>query len=368
MVNAKFLTVIYHLPFTIYRLPFMRKYRVGILGATGTVGQRFVQLLENHPQFEITALAASDRSAGKTYAQACAWKLAGSMPEYVKEIVVEPIAPPLECDLVFSSLPSNVARETEEAFARAGFPVISNSSSYRMDEDVPLIIPEINADHLDLIEVQQRKRGFGKGFIITNPNCAVMSFAPPLAALDRKFGVEAVFVTTLQAISGAGYPGVSSFDITDNVLPYIAGEEPKVETESQKILGKLVDGAIRKADFTVSAQCFRVDVLDGHTVSVRVKLRQNSTLEEVFEAVKKFPSLDLHSSPKDFMALCDEPSRPQPRLDRDNGKGMTITIGRIFPDTIFDYRFVSLSHNTVRGAAGSAVLNAELLIDKGILK
>jgi aspartate-semialdehyde dehydrogenase len=344
-----------------------RKYRVGILGATGTVGQRFVQLLENHPQFNVTALAASDRSAGKPYSQACAWKLAGSMPEYIKEIVVQPIEPPLDCDFVFSSLPSGVARETEEAFARAGYPVISNSSVYRMDGDVPLLIPEINYEHLGLIEIQRRKRGFDKGFIITNPNCAVVSFAPPLAALDRRFGVESVFVTTLQAISGAGYPGVSSFDITDNVLPYIAGEEPKVEIEAQKILGKFVDGAIEKADFTVSAQCFRVDVLDGHTVSVRVKLRQPSTLEEVFEALKTFPSLNLHSSPKDFIALCDEPSRPQPRLDRDNGNGMTITVGRLFPDNIYDYRFVSLSHNTVRGAAGSAILNAELLIDKRML-
>jgi aspartate-semialdehyde dehydrogenase len=344
-----------------------RKYRVGILGATGTVGQRFVQLLENHPQFAVTALAASDRSAGKPYSQACAWKLAGSMPEYVKQIVVQPIEPPLNCDFVFSSLPSNVARETEEAFARAGYPVISNSSSYRMDVDVPLLIPEINYEHLALIEVQKRKRGFDKGFIVTNPNCSVVSFAPPLAALDRKFGVEAVFVTTLQAISGAGYPGVSSFDITDNVLPYIAGEEPKVEIEAQKILGKYVDGAIEKADFTVSAQCFRVDVLDGHTVSVRVKLKRPSTLEEVFEALKTFPSLNLHSSPKDFISVCDEPSRPQPRLDRDNGKGMTITVGRLFPDNIFDYRFVSLSHNTVRGAAGSSILNAELLIDRRLL-
>jgi len=346
----------------------MKKYRVGILGATGTVGQRFVQLLENHPQFEVTALAASDRSAGKPFSQACAWKLAGAMPDYVKEIVVEPIEPPLDCELVFSSLPSNVARETEEAFARAGFPVISNSSSYRMDEDVPLLIPEINFQHLGLIEIQQRKRGFGKGFIITNPNCAVVSFAPPLAALDRKFGIESVFVTTLQAISGAGYPGVSSFDITDNVLPYIAGEEPKVEIESQKILGKFNGETIDKANFIVSAQCFRVHVIDGHTASVRVKLRRTSTLENVFEAMKSFPSLNLYSSPRHFIDVCDEPSRPQPRLDRDSGRGMTITVGRLFPDNIFDYRFVSLSHNTVRGAAGSAVLNAELLIDKGFLK
>lgn len=344
-----------------------RKYRVGILGATGTVGQRFIQLLENHPQFEITALAASDRSAGKNFSEACAWKLAGAMPEYVKGISVQPIAPPLDCDIVFSSLPSSVARETEEAFARAGYPVISNSSSYRMDEDVPLLIAEINHQHTDLIEVQRKKRGFTSGFIVTNPNCAVISFAPPLAALHRKFGVESVIVTTLQAISGAGYPGVPSLDITDNVIPYIAGEEPKVETEAQKILGTFANGVIEKADFPVSAQCFRVHVIDGHTVSARVNLKETATLEEVVAAMSSFPSLDLYSSPKKFIDVCDEPSRPQPRLDRDSGSGMTITVGRVFPDNIFDYRFVALSHNTVRGAAGSAVLNAELLISKGII-
>ncbi|HEY0458055.1 MAG TPA: aspartate-semialdehyde dehydrogenase [Pyrinomonadaceae bacterium] len=345
----------------------MRKYRVGILGATGTVGQRFIQLLENHPQFEITALGASDRSSGKPFAEACAWKLAGAMPDYVKGITVQPIEPPLDCDIVFSSLPSSVARETEEAFARAGYPVISNSSSYRMDEDVPLLIAEINHQHTDLIEVQKKKRGFTTGFIVTNPNCAVMSFAPPLAALHGKFGVESVIVTTLQAISGAGYPGVPSLDITDNVVPYIAGEEPKVETEAQKILGKFANGVIEKADFPVSAQCFRVHVIDGHTVSARVNLKETATLEEVVAAMSSFPSLNLHSSPKKFIDVCDEPSRPQPRLDRDSGNGMTITVGRVFPDNIFDYRFVALSHNTVRGAAGSAVLNAELLIDKGII-
>ncbi len=345
----------------------MKRYSVGILGATGTVGQRFIQLLQGHPQFEITALAASDRSAGKPYAEACAWKLTGEIPEELREMIVEPITPPLDCEIVFSSLPSNVARETEEAFARAGFPVISNSSSFRMDEDVPLLIPEINSEHLGLIEIQQKKRGFGKGFIVTNPNCAVASFAPPLAALDRKFGVESAVVTTLQAISGAGYPGVSSMDITDNVLPYIAGEEPKVEIEAQKILGSLTNGSIEKADFSVSAQCFRVDVIDGHTASVRVDLKKTTTMEDVVAAMREFPSLNLHSSPQPFIEVLDEPSRPQPRLDRERGDGMTITVGRVFPDNVFDYRFVSLSHNTVRGAAGSAILNAELLIDKGII-
>ena len=345
----------------------MKKYRVGILGATGTVGQRFAQLLEDHPQFEISAMAASDRSAGKTYGEACAWKLPGTIPANVRDIVVQPIEPPLDCDIVFSSLPSNVARETEEAFARAGYPVISNSSSYRMDEDVPLMIPEINQDHTNLIDRQREKRGFTSGFIVTNTNCAVISFAPPLAALHRKFGVASCIVTTMQAISGAGYPGVASMDIMDNVMPYIAGEEPKVEIEAQKILGVMTESGVEKADFPVSAQCFRVPVVDGHMVSVRVNLKNKGTLEEVVDAMRYFPSLDLHSAPRPFIEVTDEPSRPQTRLDRDNGKGMAITVGRIFPDTVFDYRFVALSHNTVRGAAGCAVWNAELLISKGVI-
>jgi aspartate-semialdehyde dehydrogenase len=345
----------------------MSKYRVGILGATGTVGQRFCQLLEDHPQFEITALAASDRSVGKPYHEACPWKLSSPMPDSVRDIEVGPITPPLDCDIVFSSLPSSVAREAEEAFARDGYPVISNSSCYRMEEDVPLLIPEINAEHLSLIEIQQHNRGFDRGFIITNPNCAVMSFAPPLAALDRAFGVQDAVITTLQAVSGAGYPGVSSMDIIDNVLPYIAGEEPKAETEAQKILGEFNGKSIDKADFTVSAHCFRVNVVDGHTASVRVKLVRSSTLEEVIEAMKSYPNLALHSSPEQFIVVSEEPSRPQPRLDRDNGKGMSITVGRLLPDNIFDYGFVALSHNTVRGAAGAAVLNAELLIDRKLI-
>lgn len=345
----------------------MDKYRVGILGATGMIGQRFCQLLEGHPQFEITALAASEKSAGKVYSEACSWKLSLPMPGNVKNIEIQPIEPPLDCDLVFSSLPSPVAREAEDDFARAGFPVISNSSSYRMEEDVPLLIPEINYEHLDLIPTQQQKRGFDKGFIVTNPNCSVMSFAPPLAALDRIFGIESVAVTTLQAVSGAGYPGISSLDITDNVLPYIAGEEPKVETEAQKILGKMNERAIEKADFSVSAQCFRVNVVDGHMAAVRLNLEQNGSLEELKKAMTSFPSLGLYSSPRRFIKVSDEPSRPQPRLDRNQGDGMTITVGRLFPDNLFDYRFVSLSHNTLRGAAGTAVLNAELLIDKNLI-
>jgi len=344
-----------------------RKYRVGILGATGTVGQRFIQLLQGHPQFEVSALAASERSAGKVYAEACAWKLTGDMPESVRDFEVFPIEPPLDCDVIFSSLPSNVARDTELAFARAGYPVISNSSSFRMDEDVPLLIAEINHEHIELIDVQRQNRGFGDGFIVTNPNCAVTAFAPPIAALDQRFGVRSVAVTTLQSISGAGYPGVPSMDISGNVLPYIPGEESKVEIEAQKILGKFENGAITKADFSVSAQCFRVNVLDGHTASVRVDLKETATLEEVVDAMRTFPRLELHSSPAHFIEVSDEPTRPQPRLDIDRGNGMTVTVGRVFPDNIFDYRFVGLSHNTVRGAAGSAILNAELLIDRKVI-
>jgi aspartate-semialdehyde dehydrogenase len=236
-----------------------------------------------------------------------------------------------------------------------------------MEEDIPLLIPEINADHLALIETQKRKRGFSKGFIVTNPNCSVITFAPPLAALHEKFGVEAVVVTTMQAISGAGYPGVPSLDIMDNTIPFISGEEPKVETESQKILGKFSGDHIEAADFVVSAQCNRVGVIDGHSASVRVKLKERATLEDVREAMTGYPSLGLYSSPENFIIVSDEPDRPQPRLDRDKGKGMTITVGRLYPDNIFDYRFVALSHNTIRGAAGAAILNAELLAERNLI-
>lgn len=346
----------------------MKKYRVGILGATGTVGQRFVQLLDGHPQFEITALAASDRSIFKPFAEACNWKLSTPMPEGVKDLPVKPIDPDLDCDLVFSSLPSNIARETEESFAGAGYPVVSNSSAFRMHVDVPLVIPEINSDHLRLIEVQKEIWGFEKGFIVTNPNCSVIAFAPPLAAIDEAFGVSAVIVTTMQAVSGAGYPGVASLDIVDNVLPHIDGEEPKVESEAQKILGQFADGGIRKADFAVSAQCNRVPVNDGHLACVQVKLRNPASIRDVRQAMEDYPSLDLHSSPKQLIIVRDELDRPQPKLDRDAEDGMAITVGRLMPSEVLDYRFVALSHNTIRGAAGAAILNAELLVSKKMIK
>jgi aspartate-semialdehyde dehydrogenase len=348
-----------------------RKYRVGILGATGTVGQRFIQLLEGHPQFEVTALAASDRSQGKSYGEACVWRLPGEMPSAVSTLAVQSPQPPLDCEIVFSSLPGDIARETEESFARAGYACISNSSALRMDEDVPLLIPEINHEHIALIDAQRERRGFDKGFIVTNPNCSTIALALALAPLDARFGIEAVVATTLQAISGAGYPGVAALDITDNVLPYIAGEEEKVETESQKILGRLEGGRVAQATFKVSAQCHRVNVTDGHTVAARVKLARRGEVEEVREAFASFTSLPqelkLHSAPARPVVVRDEPDRPQPRLDRDAGHGMSVTVGRIRPDNVLDYRFVALSHNTVRGAAGAAILNAELLIAKGRL-
>jgi aspartate-semialdehyde dehydrogenase len=346
------------------------KYRVGILGATGMVGQRFIQLLADHPQFEVTAVAASDRSQGKIYGEACAWRLTGELPARVRAMPVQPPAPPLDCDLVFSSLPGEIARETEGTFAAAGFPVISNSSAFRMDEDVPLLIPEINHQHLGLL-AQQKKQYPNGGFIVTNPNCSTIMLALALAPLHASFGIDATVATTLQALSGAGYPGVASLDILDNVLPYIGGEEEKIETETIKILGRFNDSRIDPAAIAVSAQCHRVNVMDGHMAAVRVKLKREATLDEVRECLASFRSLPqelgLHSAPATTIVVRDEPDRPQPKLDRDAGNGMTITIGRLQPDTVLDYRFVVLSHNTIRGAAGAAILNAELLIALGHL-
>ncbi len=347
-----------------------KKLRVGILGATGMVGQRFIQLLENHPQFEITALAASDRSQGKSFQEACTWRLAGEMPDFAAAMTVAAPAPPLDCDLVFSSLPGDIARESEAAFAQAGYPVISNSSAFRMDEDVPLLIPEVNFEHLALLEGQRLKLG-GRGFIVTNPNCSTIMLALALAPLHAEFGVESVVVTTMQALSGAGYPGVPSLAISDNVLPFIDGEEEKIEQETLKILGEFKDAGIAPAPMRVSAQCHRVNVSDGHMAAVRVKLSRSASIEEVKDALVSFTALpqtlDLHSAPESPIIVREEADRPQSRLDRDAGNGMSVTIGRLFPDNVLDYRFVALSHNTIRGAAGAAILNAELLIATGIL-
>jgi len=348
----------------------MRKYKVGILGATGMVGQRFLQLLENHPQFEVTAVAASDRSQGKEYGNACTWRLSGEMPVVARTMTVQAPKPPLDCDLVFSSLPGDIARETEGSFAEAGYPVISNSSAFRMDEDVPLLIPEVNHEHLGLLE-RQRKRYPSGGYIVTNPNCSTIMIAMALAPLHARFGVEAAVTTTLQALSGAGYPGVASLDTLDNVLPYIGSEEEKIETETVKILGRFRHDTIEHAPIKVSAQCHRVNVSDGHMAAVRVKLKREVTIDAVRDAFVSYRSLPqelgLYSAPASPIVVRNEVDRPQPKFDRDAGAGMTVTIGRLLPDAVLDYRFVALSHNTIRGAAGAAILNAELLIARGVL-
>ena len=349
----------------------MNKRRVGILGATGTVGQRLIHMLSRHPYFEVSALAASDRSEGKRFAEVCHWKLPFEMPDAVKDMPVYPCKPPLACDLVISSLPSDIAKESEAAFAAAGYPVISNSSAYRMHADVPLVVPEINPDHLALIDVQRKNRGYDRGFMITNPNCTTIGLVLALAPLQQAFGLEAVMMTSMQAISGAGYPGEASMDIIDNVLPFIGGEEEKCEEEPQKIMGRLAGTRIEAAPFKVSAQCNRVAVQDGHLESVRVKLARQATIEEVAAALANFTGLPqelkLPTAPARPVIVRSEKDRPQPRLDRDAENGMATVVGRIAKDTIFDFKFTLISHNTIRGAAGAALLNAELLVAKGWL-
>ena len=348
------------------------KFRVGILGATGVVGQRFIQLLAHHPQFEVAALAASDRSQGKSYAEACTWRLPGEMPDAVKQIVVQPPSPPLDCDFVFSSLPGDIAKGAEEDFARAGYPVISNSSPHRMGPDIPLLIPEVNPEHIELIDAQRTNHDYHRGFIVTNPNCSAIAIVIALAPLHQKFGITSCIVTTMQALSGAGYPGVPSLDATDNVIPFISGEDEKVELETRKLLGVVSQGTVVDADMKVSAQCNRVNVTDGHMASVRIKLARSASWDEVRAALASFTAvpqqLKLHTAPSKPIVVRDEMDRPQPRLDRDAGNGMSVTVGRIFGDNVLDYRFVALGHNTIRGAAGAAILNAELLVARGYLE
>ena len=342
----------------------MAKIKVGVLGATGNVGQRFIQSLDNHPWFEISALAASERSAGKKYGEIADWKLGMEIPEFVEDIEVTTIDPKkIDADIIFSALPSDLAQTYEPAFAKEGFVVASNASSFRMEEDVPLVIPEVNADHLGLIDVQKKNRKWD-GCIITNPNCSTIVLAVTLKPL-LQFGIESVNVATMQAISGAGYNGVYAMAIQDNVVPYIGGEEEKIETETLKILGDFDGQKIQYASFKVSASCTRVPVLDGHTETIWATFSKNPKPEEVRDAFLKFdPGLShLPTEPKYPIIVRDEPDRPQPRLDRDMGKGMSVTVGRIREGI----RYTALGHNTVRGAAGASVLNAELLKEKGYL-
>jgi aspartate-semialdehyde dehydrogenase len=354
-----------------------RKIKVGVLGATGAVGQRFIQLLTGHPWFEVAALTASDRSIGKTYGEAARWLIRGGMPAGVAAMTLAPTEPGAihpDVRLLFSAIPGGTAGALESELADAGFAVCSNASAHRMDADAPLLIPDVNPDHTALVHTQKRKRlALGKkgGFIVTNPNCTSTHLVCALKPLHDAFGLQAVNVVTMQALSGAGYPGVASLDILDNVVPYIGGEEEKIEIEPRKLLGKLAGETIEYADFLVSAQANRVAVRNGHLEAVSVKLRNKATLEEVAQAFRGYRGepqrMGLPSAPEPAIILHTEPDRPQPRLDRLAGKGMATSVGRLRPDPLLDYKFIVLGHNTIRGAAGGALLNAELLFAQGLL-
>ena len=345
---------------------------VAVLGATGSVGQRFVQLLASHPWFRLHEVVASERSAGKTYGDAADWRLDTLLPADAAALEVKSLGASLESRLVFSGLDSSVAGDAEDDYANRGCVVVSNSRNHRMDPDVPLLIPEINAEHLDAIERQRKRRG-GNGYIITNPNCSTIGLALAIAPIERRFGIDRLHVTTMQAISGAGYAGVSSYAILDNVIPFIGGgEEEKIESEPRKILGRWEDGRFIDAPFRISAQVNRVPTIDGHLMTISLKLREADVdLVAIREAIRTFTGepqrLGLPSAPKQPVHYADEPDRPQPRLDRDRERGMAVTVGRLRACPLLDIRMVALVHNTVRGAAGAALLNAELLEAKGLL-
>ncbi len=345
------------------------KIEVGILGATGMVGQQFAKFLQGHPWFEITWLGASDRSAGKTYRDATSWRLDGAMPANVAGLQVQECKPDHAPRLMFSSMDASVATEIEQAFARAGHVVVSNSRNHRMDPDVPLLIPEVNPDHLKIIPLQQRKRGW-KGQIATNPNCSTIVLALALAPL-KQFGIQRVIATTMQAISGAGYPGVASMDINANVIPYIGNEEEKMESETQKILGDFAGENITPLAAKVSAQCNRVPVVDGHMVAVSVELERKVDREELIAAMENFSSVPqerkLPSAPPNPIIYLAENDRPQPRRDVERERGMAVFVGRLRKCPVLDFKFMALGHNTIRGAAGAAVLNAELMYSEGLL-
>jgi len=347
----------------------MQRQKIGILGATGMVGQRFIQLLEHHPWFEVAWLAASDKSSGKRYGDAAKWKLDTALPTYIAEMPVSPATPEGAPRIIFAALDSDIARELEPTFAAAGCAVISNSSAFRMQEDVPLVIPEVNADHLPLLETQSWRKQSG-GYIVTNPNCCAIGLVLALKPLEEHFGIESLFVTTMQAVSGAGYPGVASLDILGNVVPYIKSEEEKLQEETLKLLGSLKGSRIEMLDARVSAHCNRVPVEDGHMESVSIKLRRPATREQILAAWSEFKPLagqNLPTAPAQPVEFAAADDRPQPRLDRMRGNGMASTVGRLRPCSLLDWKFTVLSHNTIRGAAGATLLNAELLVSLGKL-
>jgi aspartate-semialdehyde dehydrogenase len=347
----------------------MSQIEVGILGATGMVGQQFIALLAHHPWFRVTWLGASHRSEGKAYRDAAAWRLAAELPDELARLGVDAATPGRAPKLVFSGLDSSVAGEIEGAFAKAGHFIISNSKNYRMEEDVPLMIPEVNAEHLALLAVQAAGRGW-PGRIVTNPNCSTVVLSMALAAL-KPFGLKSVMITTLQAISGAGYPGVASWDILGNVIPFIDGEEHKIETEAKKILGTYGANRVEPHPMTVSATTTRVSVQDGHTESISVGLENRPPADALIEAFNTFKGrpqqLELPSAPAQPVVYLTERNRPQPTLDVNRGRGMTVCVGRLRHCPLFDYKFVALGHNTIRGAAGAAILNAELMHREGLL-
>ena len=346
---------------------------IGILGATGMVGQRFIQLLEHHPWFEIAWLAASDRSSGKPYGEAAKWRLDTPLPARIERIMVSPAEPEGAPKVIFAALDAAIAHDMEPRFAAAGCAVISNSSAFRMAPDVPLVIPEVNADHLPLIETQSWRRESG-GYMVTNPNCSAIGLVLALKPIQDRFGIEQIFVTTMQAVSGAGYPGVPSMDILGNVVPYIGSEEEKMEAETLKLLGHIdtrsAGRTITPLAARISASCNRVQVEDGHTESVSIKLATPATREEILAAWDEFrPLAGLHlpSAPAQPIEFAPQNDRPQPRLDRNRGRGMAVTVGRLRPCNLLDWKFTLLSHNTIRGAAGAAILNAEILHSSGDL-
>lgn len=348
----------------------MSKIPVAVLAATGAVGQRFVQLLADHPWFEITAVTGSARTAGERYGDNVRWILTGPVPEAVADLVVQPTLPDLDVPVVFSALPTAEARELEPEFAAAGYAVVTNASAYRMAEDVPLLIPEINPEHTALIARQQERCGW-PGFIVASPNCSTTSAILPMHIFDQAFGLRAALITTMQAISGAGYPGVSGLDIMDNIVPHIPGEDEKLENEPRKLLGRMAGGELALADLPISAEATRVPVRDGHLAVVSVRLEQPATPEEAIAALRSWrpPAIaaELPSSPARPLLYYDEPDRPQPRLDRNSEAGLAWTVGNVRRCPVLDLRYMALTHNTLRGAASGSILNAELLVAQGIL-
>ncbi|HPZ09585.1 MAG TPA: aspartate-semialdehyde dehydrogenase [Candidatus Eremiobacteraeota bacterium] len=351
----------------------MNKIKAGVLGATGTVGQRFIQLLENHPFFEVTELCASEKSSGKNYEDSVSgrWKISADIPSYARKIKVKDCKPPLDCKLLFSGLDSSVAGPIEEDLAGLGYIVVSNSKNHRWDRHVPLMSAEVNPEHLEVVKNQESYKKSG-GFIITNSNCTIMGVTIVLKALMDKFGVEKVLLVSMQAISGAGYPGVASLDILGNIIPYIGGEEEKAEQEPLKILGKYEDDRIVNADILISAHCNRVPVIDGHLCCISVKLNKKASIEEIIRVLQDFKGepqrLKLPLAPEHPIIVKSEPDRPQSRVDLMEEKGMATVVGRIRLCPLLDVKMVILSHNTIRGAAGAALLNAELMYSKGYIK